>query len=170
MWNEIHPSSSTIGELGLVLFVLGLFGTVTAWLDWRKGVRSSSWPAVPGKIIHSHTKKVKGGGSSIGQSNAPKLTSYRPLIIYSYEVSGLKLEGRRIQFGSEPHTQARSKVEESVSEYPAGSTVTVYYDPAKPAESVLKRGVNAFWNRRKIFSIALLAIGIALWLTMRAQH
>jgi hypothetical protein len=35
---------------------------------------------------------------------------------------------------------------------------------------VLKPGVNAFWNRRKIFSIALLAIGIALWLTMRAQH
>jgi|SRR3954447_6492053 Protein of unknown function (DUF3592) len=170
MWNEIHPSSSTIGEVGLVLFVLGLFGTVTAWLDCRKGIRSSSWPAVPGKIIHSHTKKVKVGGSSVGQSNAPKLTTYRPQIIYSYEVSGVRLAGRRIQFASEPHTRMRSKVEDSVSEYPAGSTVTVYYDPAKPAESVLKPGVNAFWNRRKIFSIALVAIGIALWLVSHSQN
>jgi Protein of unknown function (DUF3592) len=170
MWNEIHPSSSTIGELGLVLFVLGLFGTVTAWLDWRKGIRSSSWPAVPGTIIHSHTKKVKVGGSSVGQSNAPKLTMYRPHIIYSYEVSGVRLEGRRIQFASEPHTRVRSEVEDRVYKFPAGSAVTVYYDPAKPAESVLKPGVNAFWNRRKIFSITLLAIGIALWLASRSRN
>ena len=123
---------------------------------------------MPGKIINWHTQKVK-GNASIEQGAGSKTTLYRPEIIYTYEVHGQRLAGKRIRFASEPHARTRSATQERVSEYPSGALVAVYYDPAKPSESVLKPGVAVFWSRRITFSVALLAIGIALWLTAMAR-
>jgi Protein of unknown function (DUF3592) len=117
---------------------------------------------MPGIVIHSHLKKGK-SGSSVGYRTGPQSTVYRPQGIYSYEVQGRRFEGKRLRFGSQPHTCRKSLVRENVARYPEGASVTVHYDPAKPSESVLEPGVAGFWNRRVVFSVALLATGAVLW-------
>ena len=127
-----------------------------------KGTPRSELTLVPGVVIHSHLKKVK-SGSSVGRGTGPHLRVYRPQVIYSYEVQGRRLEGRRLRFGSEPHTRAKSLAQENVAKYQEGSNVTVHYDPARPSKSVLEPGVAAFWNRRIVFSTASLTTGAILW-------
>ena len=135
---ETHGLPAILGEFGLVVGALGLFGAITAAFEWRRGQCAASWPAVPGVVIHSHLKKVK-SGSSVGHGTGPHLTVYRPQVIYSYEIQGRRLEGRRLRFGSEPHTRAKSLVQENVAKYKEGSNVTVHYDPAE----TIRIGVGA---------------------------
>jgi hypothetical protein len=56
-----------------------------------------------------------------------------PLITYEYAVAEQTFRSTRVKFGFTPKTKP------TMSKYPAGSTVQVFYNPSKLAESVLER-------------------------------
>jgi hypothetical protein len=64
---------------------------------------------------------------------------YRANVIYEYTVNGVGYSSGRIQFGSQTTYIRKSSAEAAISHYPAGSHLTVYYDPENPAEAVLER-------------------------------
>lgn len=58
-----------------------------------------------------------------------------PLVLYAYQVDGRTFQGEMARPKANGATHSASA---TVARYPAGSPVTVYYDPANPANSALE--------------------------------
>lgn len=88
------------------------------------------WPSTTGTIVKSRVE-VSGG----------EHTSVMPRIIYQYEVGGTTYQSDRIRAG-DVHLRGgltSREAYDTVDRYPEGAAVTVYYNPANPAESALER-------------------------------
>jgi hypothetical protein len=60
--------------------------------------------------------------------------------MYSYEVNGQEFQGQTIKAGDQYMSiRFTGDAMKTMSRYPVGSKVTVYYNPANPAESALER-------------------------------
>ena len=90
---------------------------------------SAKWSHTPGLIT----------GSKISQGHS---TSFSPLVQYSYTVDGQPLTGKRICFGIARTFAGYQFAQSYTKRYPAGTEVTVYYDPAAPSEAVLEPGLT----------------------------
>jgi hypothetical protein len=119
--------------IGLPLLIVG--GLV--FFLYRQYQRSTTaraaaqtWTAAPGMVVSS-TLRVKRTGRS---------RSEIPVVVYQYVVNGKTYHGETVRAG-EKFFSARlaGQARETVARYPAGSSVTVYYDPANPANSALER-------------------------------
>jgi hypothetical protein len=123
-------SFSSILCLVFVLLGLGLAGIGAHTVLQARA--SASWAEVAGQITQSEMKV----------RSDPDGTTYAPLVRYTYVVNGQPLVGDRISFGLRGMSTSSRLAQAFTGRYPVGSTVTVYYDPAAPAGSVLERGVN----------------------------
>jgi hypothetical protein len=78
--------------------------------------------------------------SSVQSSYTGKSHSTYPVVVYSYSVNGQNYQSQRIKAGEQfLNVRVAGQAQATVKRYPIGATVTVYYDPANPAESVLER-------------------------------
>lgn len=110
-----------------------------------------SWPQTPGTIISHRVEKAGASQQAV-------------VVRYSYEVNGTRYRSEAFSHRSKPLTAPSNSPEEADKQYrtnPAysgyqhGKKVTVYYDPADPGKSVLKRGVG-------FVEIGLLLLGVLL--------
>ena len=92
---------------------------------------SKSWDSTVGKVLMSQIEMRRVTGSH-GAHNSPY-----PVVVYEYEVMGRRFQGTRISFGTEVGGSLAAP--RTLQKYPAGSTVTVYYNPQNPAEAVLEQ-------------------------------
>jgi len=115
------------GGIGLGLLLFGRSAR-------RKALASQSWPTVAGTVTESEVKVTQ--HSSGSGMDAQETTHYRPVVKYQYSVEGMEYTGSRIAFGA--MNSAHSAANAVVARYPAGASVTVRYDPEKPAEAVLE--------------------------------
>jgi len=116
-----------LGGVGLGLLLFGRSAR-------RKALASQSWPTVAGMVTESEvkvTEQTSGSGM-----DAEQTTHYKPVVKYQYSVEGMEFTGSRIAFGA--MNSAHSAANAVVARYPAGASVTVRYDPEKPAEAVLE--------------------------------
>lgn len=122
---------AAFGYVYFVVFVI-LLGCIYLGLPvyeiyYRKKSRASlSWPQVTGTI--SKTKVEVHSGIYVSTTVAR--------VIYHYEVNGVPYEGTRIGF-NEVSYRDRKEAQAALDRYPVNSTVTVYFDPAKPADAIL---------------------------------
>ena len=111
-----------------ILFILA--GGVFFFIYGRvfiRSIRSTTWPAVKGKISSSQWRY---SGHADGRSWAD--------IRYNYKVAGKSYNGHYWTFrliGSD---------NEALSRYRKGKTVDVYYSPTNPALAVLEPGIAYF--------------------------
>ncbi|MFY2558055.1 DUF3592 domain-containing protein [Corallococcus terminator] len=110
------------GTVAMDYFALSTAG-LQAW--------SASWPSVQGTITRSEVETVR--------SN--KSTTYRPKLAYTYSVDGQPHEGSKYRWSSWS-AGAPEHVEALVTRYSVGSSIPVYYRPAKPSEAVLQPGMG----------------------------
>ncbi len=116
----------------LTLFFL-IWGGVVAVVDAavaygvRTAIRSADWTPTDGVVTRSELK--------FGRKNAVSLD-----LAYSYTADGQRLTGREYQPG--PHLFPSEKWRAVHAELPVGTRVTVYYNPADPAEAVLVPGLK----------------------------
>ena len=90
---------------------------------------SQTWRATSGKVLKSRVE-VSGG----------EMTSVSPRVIYEYEVMGRRYENDQIKAGDKFLRVGGSRdAYQTIDRYPEGMDVTVYYNPANPAESALER-------------------------------
>jgi hypothetical protein len=109
-----------IGGVGYFIYKRSQQGTA-----YRQAAQN--WRSTSGTILMSSVQTVHGGNSY-------------PVIVYQYEVNGQRYQSQTIKAGEQYlNIRIAGQAQETVSRYPIGATVTVYYNPDNPAESVLER-------------------------------
>jgi hypothetical protein len=114
---------------------------------------SRTWPSVTGTIEQS---EIAQGRDSDGDR------TYRPDIVYRYEIDGRTMRSGDVYVGGAASTSAKSDAFQIVNRYPVGQQVEVYYDPAAPGKAVLipgeaPGGKIAFW-----VGVIFLAVGLVI--------
>jgi hypothetical protein len=89
-----------------------------------------SWPSVSGVVT---------GSSLEHECASPAGGCFKPVIRYGYTVGGAAYESANYFFGRQAFTHLREAAEKLVAAHPAGAKVDVYYDPANPKNSCLRR-------------------------------
>lgn len=165
-WTTQRVLAGALGllrEIWTAPFILGLIGLANTTVSWWRGSRVATWPTVAGVVTKARVHKGK-SWTDMGTSGTGAVTVYRPQIVYSYEVAGVRLQRTRVQFGASWHEQVKSKAEHAIAPYPVGQAVLVRYNPQRPSESALEPGVAPLWRASVIFSLALFALGACGWL------
>lgn len=125
----------------------------------RKVEQASNWPSTTGTVTFS-TVEWRRSSDNNGSS------AY-PVIQYTYQVMGQLLQGRKIAPGPEVGGSGANKV---VARYPAGTQVTVYYDPNNPSDAVLERGMPAYikwlWITLVLVDVFMCGLGAFLALVL----
>lgn len=134
-----------VGLLGLCIAV-GVLGLV-AWQKHRRDV-AATWPTVQGVITRAEiesagTRKnnrpdgttiVIGSGDTQDRHKS-RVTNWRIAVHYEYTVGAIRYPGRTGDLGAQ--TTRRAEAERQLERFPAGSALTVHYNPQDPAESMV---------------------------------
>lgn len=124
------------GVFAALLIGLIVFATLTKMKEVRA---AQNWQTVRGKITRSEVRALRKRSRDEGEQ-----VRSAPSIAYEYTVNGKRYTGERISLGENiPETD----FERVLNRYPVGAEVTVYYDPANPAQAVLERALPADFGK-----------------------
>ncbi len=91
---------------------------------------AQSWLTTTGTVLMSSVQSRRSGNS----------TSTFPVVVYQYEVNGKTHQSQTIKAGEQfMNVRVLGQANATAARYPIGANVTVYYNPANPAESALER-------------------------------
>jgi len=96
--------------------------------------------------------------SSTGITTYRMTTGYVPQVVYAYMIDGARYQAERLRMGETIISSDTRAAERVVARYPAGSDVTVYYNPADPADATLDPRTT--WGTRVLWMVALLMLMI----------
>lgn len=134
--------------IAVALLVASLPLLVFLWTLSLAIVSPSRFHQCTGRILHHFQPKNEDG--------EPIQIKLR----YEYMVEGETFQGTRHFFGSLNTTDSAL-----LDQYPAGSVVTVFYDPKKPGRSTLETGARPaliFWGC--VALVAAILLGLATWI------
>lgn len=113
----------------------------------RKRAAVGAWSPAHATVVESAAVwGITGSGGRTAGTWLPRFT-------YQYEVGGRLYTGKRIAFY---RRCTGSRAQALVARHPVGSRVQVFYDPARPEESVLERDLRGSW----VLLASALAFGI----------
>lgn len=152
-WIERLPfAGTTMGNIALIalpMVVMLAAMVVNAMLKVR---RATGWSQAPGRIIRSQMAvRRPPAGNEIGT------VVTIPAVTYSFSVGGVTYQGTRVSLGDISGKYA----EEALARYPAGTGVTVHYDPGDPSDCVLER--DAPKGAVRGCGLALLTVVLLVW-------
>ena len=129
---------------------------------------SARWSTVDGTVVSSTvswSRDEEGqGGSRLGE------VWYNAEVEYTYEVNGRVHRGDRVSFDFASKAGDDEKARKTVAKYPAGSSVTVHYDPASPDRSVLEPGMHESTALESRGGWILLAVGLVWFIVVFVEH
>lgn len=131
------------GILGLLVFGLPTAYLLYLWLMRRMSHR---WPVADGTVTHSAL--VDGGRRHV-----------HPDVRYSYEVNGVRYEGRRVRFGGALAADVAG-ARATRSRYTAGQRVRVRHHPRRPGFSTLETSASPLLGQWTLFGLFMVG-GIA---------
>jgi hypothetical protein len=112
-----------LGGIGFFLYRRNQQGTT-----YRQNAQA--WPGTSGVVLISTVQSKRTGRSR----------STYPVVVYQYTVNGQSYQGQRIKAGEQFfNIRVAGEAQATAARYPVGAAVTVYYNPANPAESALER-------------------------------
>ena len=119
--------------VGISVLVIGGIG----YILYRRNQQSmayrqstQTWLTTTGTVLMSSVQSSHSGNSH----------STYPVVVYSYVVNGQSYQSQRVRAGDQFLTvRVAGQAQATVARYPIGKSITVYYDPANPAESALER-------------------------------
>ncbi|MGC9350342.1 MAG: DUF3592 domain-containing protein, partial [Anaerolineae bacterium] len=141
--------------LGSGAFILGL-----AYIIWISVVKHRSqgtpnWPKVTGTIVRARVYAF--------EHETPQgiKRTYTPLVSYTYEAGGqvyTAVERNVLPYYQATHDKLQT-AEDVVAQYPVGSEVPIYYNPANPKQSLLELPKPAAHNAVLYFGLANALMG-----------
>jgi hypothetical protein len=93
---------------------------------------SLEWPQVSGVITSSRVQSRRDNDGTV----------YSSEVTYDYTVDGKKMSGETVYFGDNVSSSSRTTASETVSKYPTGKEIQVYYSPESPDECVIEPGTT----------------------------
>lgn len=141
--------SGLILAMGTGAFVIGIQEIIAA-------KSSSNWPTVNGIIFRSEVKVTREGSSRTGATSRTTY-SYQPVVGYQYLVDDKQLSGETIRYGLVTN---KSRAEKTVKKYPLKAEVIVYYNPAKPEQSVLEPGYTGGLLFMPVMGLIVIGCGL----------
>jgi hypothetical protein len=164
-------------RIGLVAILVVLLGIPLLLLfdlgaTFHKAHSVAAFEQANGTITESqwHMKGAGGGG---GRGQPASKVRYEVRLAYHYEVDGRTYDGHRYGL-AEPIFHDRESCVGFVSQFPTGKSVTVYYDPHNPSDSVLSHEMGkhvaekAFWA--VVLTVAVTgAVGYTIWYNRRGR-
>ena len=123
-----------------------------------KGSASKRWPETDGRILSSEVTSHR----SL-DSNGTHTTMHEPAIRYEYNANGQHYESKEISFGGINGTSSTDFAEGIVARFAAGSSVRVFYNPAKPSEAVLEHS-GAGCNMVLLLLFSVIELGLIVLL------
>jgi hypothetical protein len=154
------PALRTIASLVLLAGVAGIclwVGGTAIRLVRVARHRIETWRPVPATVqqIAVETRRAGRGGRA-----------YAPVVRYSYTVGGVAYSASRVTVLDEASSQLWA--ERIAARFHLGETVTAFYDPLHPGEAfLLPIGGGPGGS---IMALAVVPIGIAVWLALRARR
>lgn len=126
--------------------------TLIGWMIWE--VRALGFPTTEGVVVSSRVVVDSDGEG----------TSYQPAITYRYTVQ--RQERTSSGVGATWLSSGSQEARRVVARYPAGSRVTVYYNPRDPNHSVLRPGLNWGHAMAALFLTPFNIITLCSWLVV----
>lgn len=125
-----------------------------------RGMAARQWVETPCRIVSSTVKEISGSDS----------ITYRPEIVFSYEVAGRRYQSSRYQL-IEFSSSGRKAKAEVVARYPRGKTAVCYVNPKDPADAVLDRDPipSGLWALFPLPFAAVGAVGLVWALRNRSK-
>jgi hypothetical protein len=131
--------------LGILLLFPALLAGALVWIQIQDA-RVKSWQQASGRIVSSQAvartvrrERHRTGGTS-GHTDfiTDETIETRNFadVAYEFVVAGKTFRGTRIDLSVD---RGNVEVAETLRRYPAGKSVTVFYDPADPAQCILER-------------------------------
>jgi hypothetical protein len=139
-WEWIITSFGLLTGLATMLCTVGISVLVIGGIGYflyRRNQQSmtyrqstQTWLTTTGTVLMSSVQSSHSGNSH----------STYPVVVYSYTVNGQSYQSQRVRAGDQFLTvRVAGQAQATVARYPIGKSITVYYDPANPAESALER-------------------------------
>jgi hypothetical protein len=144
-----------------VAFVCGGFGVgilALAIASLREAAAMKRWPVAKGRVLTSKVEEYKSGGGA-----KTRMTLFRPVVTYEYEVEGKRFRGDRIAQSPGMNAGVPDAAEQTARRYASGSTVEVHFNPKRPDESVLEPRVPRSWVFALVIAVAMLVLAAYLY-------
>lgn len=123
--------------------------------DIARQADSARFAAVAGTITHSEVFQYRSNDGDVFTGAD---------IRYRYAVNGRSFEGDTLRYSTAAfHSSERGWAERAVRKYPVGASVTVYYDPHDPAQSLLQPGFGGTELYLIMFMMVFNAAMVASW-------
>ncbi len=147
--------SSFGGMLFFTLFWCSITGVFVGFLV------NSFWRAADAKLRYASTTATV-LSSEVTSSHDSDGTTYGFGVRYRYTVNGQTFESKRYAFGSGSSSDGHSRAGTLVRQHPVGSTLTIYYDPAKPQEAVVSLKVDPMMFFLLLFMQPFVLVGVGM--------
>ncbi|MDP3547158.1 MAG: DUF3592 domain-containing protein [Phreatobacter sp.] len=144
-WLRPHMPEPGQAGMAVVLAAMGLIALRMGFMLRGQVAASLRWHEARGRIGTSGIEEVE---MTPRDSSWTGRRGFRSRVIYSFKVDGQTYGGDRIAFGAKASSTVAGLISGAADRYPAGSAVTVFYNPDNPAESVLERraaGLVVLW-------------------------
>ncbi|MBE6368013.1 MAG: DUF3592 domain-containing protein [Lentisphaerae bacterium] len=154
---KLHPAEKTTGSrllpvFGIIFILAGCFFIhILAGQPLGNVLQSRSWVKVPAVVESSELKR-----RLTHQDNLLALS-----VVYNYQYMNKVYRSSRYDFFRTPELYTNIGVEDMsliVQQYPAGSEIAVYVDPAQPEQAVISRDI--VWTRLLWCLLPLLFVGV----------
>src|SRR5437879_3095675 len=140
----------------MLLAPLGLILVAAAYKTLQ--VRAArEWPSAAGKVVisNSEVREIRVIDSDREDGHRFEQRNFAN-IVYEYTVRGQLLRNNRVSIGEDG---GNFEVAETIARYPAGTPVTVFYNPLHPNQAVLERDLpKGLWGCLGIGTAVVLAI------------
>ena len=133
---RFNQISTTMGwPFTIVYLALVISAFYLTFVSMPKAINSNDWPQVQGQVTNAELVQRK----HTLKTGKP-ITVYSAKVHYQYTVDGKPYTNKQLQLADHDDSQ---KIELAINkQYPSGANVTVFYNPNKPSESVLQKGLS----------------------------
>src|SRR3954454_8817942 len=133
---------------GVVALVIGGFGLAVLAIvvsSLREAAAMKRWPVAKGRVVSAKVEEYRESVSRGTGGARDRMTLYRPIVRYKYEVAGKRYEGGRIAQSPGINRGVPDFAAAIVQRYAEGSAVDVRYNPKRPDECLLEPRVPRSW-------------------------
>lgn len=147
-------------KIVLGFYFFGSIFLISAILQWQQNANPPQWRKVRGSILDSTLIERK-----IRVQRRPDIQGYFHRIHYTYAVNEQSYTNNVFRSGqTEMQYTSHDTALKARHTFPPGTAVTVYYDPANPAYSVLDPRKS--YTHVLLLLIGVILLGVAIFLSL----